>query len=151
MRRTMSCFRTWRPTCRASATPAQPLLVESHCLRKYDPLSDAKFQQGRQLVAIDQPPYHAGEAGRGAVEIDVLRDAAGVGAGVALTGPRSRTTGGVLLPSASMWVRNICVYGDRLFEENTSHRPFGEKLCHEFMSGVLQRIGCAVPPARGTM
>ena len=25
-------------------------------------------------------------------------------------------------------------------EENTSQRPFGEKLCHEFIKGVLQRI-----------
>ena len=43
------------------------------------------------------------------------------------------------------------MYGDRLFEENTSQRPFGEKLCQEFMSGVLQRIRRASPPSAGTM
>ena len=46
-----------------------------------------------------------------------------------------------------MCVRNICVYGDRLLEENTSQRPLGEKLCQEFISGVLQRIVAAAPPA----
>ena len=39
----------------------------------------------------------------------------------------------------------------RLFDENTIHRPFGEKLCHEFISGVLQFISRAFPPAAGTM
>jgi hypothetical protein len=43
------------------------------------------------------------------------------------------------------------VYGDRPFEEKTSHRPFGEKLCHEFMRGVLARIRRAAPPWAGTM
>ena len=37
------------------------------------------------------------------------------------------------------------------FEEKTSHRPLGEKLCHEFISGVLQRIRRAWPPSTGTM
>src|SRR5450756_1557211 len=58
---------------------------------------------------------------------------------------------GLSLPASSRWVRNICVYGDRLLEENTSHRPLGEKLCQEFISGVLQRIGRAAPPPAGTM
>ena len=53
------------------------------------------------------------------------------------------------LPFSSMCVRNICVYGERLFDENTSQRPFGEKLCHEFISGVLQRISRASPPSAG--
>jgi hypothetical protein len=43
------------------------------------------------------------------------------------------------------------VYGERLFEENTSHRPFGEKLCHEFMSGVFDRMRRASPPRAGTI
>src|SRR3974390_1922787 len=55
------------------------------------------------------------------------------------------------LPSSSMCVRNICVYGERLFDENTSQRPFGEKLCQEFISGVLQRIFRASPPDAGTI
>src|ERR1017187_5917044 len=58
---------------------------------------------------------------------------------------------GLSLPSSSMWVRNICVYGERLLEENTSHRPFGEKLCHEFMSGVLHRMRRASPHCAGTI
>ncbi len=58
---------------------------------------------------------------------------------------------GLSLPSSSRCVRNICVYGDRLLEENTSQRPLGEKLCHEFISRVLQRISRATPPAAGTM
>jgi hypothetical protein len=51
-----------------------------------------------------------------------------------------------------MWVRNICVYGERLFDENTIQRPFGEKLCQEFISGVLA-VHEARPcrPAAGTM
>src|SRR5689334_21019445 len=60
-------------------------------------------------------------------------------------------TGGLSCPFSSMWVRNLCVYGERLFEENTSQRPLGEKLCHEFMSGVLHRIRRASPPSAGTM
>ena len=36
-------------------------------------------------------------------------------------------------------------------DENTSQRPLGEKLCHEFMWGVLQRMRRAGPPAAGTM
>jgi hypothetical protein len=54
---------------------------------------------------------------------------------------------GLSLPSSSMCVRYICVYGDRLFEENTSQRPLGEKLCQEFISGVLR--ACAAPPPLG--
>ena len=50
-----------------------------------------------------------------------------------------------------MWVRNIWVYGERLFEEKTSQRPLGEKLCQEFISGVLQRMRRAAPPPAGTM
>ena len=45
-----------------------------------------------------------------------------------------------------------CVFvGDRLFDENTIHRPFGEKLCHEFISFVLQRMRRASPPLAGTI
>src|ERR1035441_11078825 len=58
---------------------------------------------------------------------------------------------GLSLPSASRWVKNICVYGDRLFDEKTSQRPFGEKLCHEFICEVLALILRAVPPSNGTM
>src|ERR1022692_1198509 len=58
---------------------------------------------------------------------------------------------GLSLPSSSMWVRNICVYGDRLLEENTSQRPLGEKLCHEFIRDVLQSMRRATPPATGTI
>src|ERR1019366_4109323 len=58
---------------------------------------------------------------------------------------------GLSLPSASRWVKNICVYGDRLFDEKTSQRPFGEKLCQEFMRRVLQFMRRAAPPAAGTM
>ena len=36
-------------------------------------------------------------------------------------------------------------------EENTSQRPLGEKLCQEFMRGILQRIRRAWPPSAGTM
>ena len=50
-----------------------------------------------------------------------------------------------------MCVRYICVYGERLLDENTSQRPLGEKLCQEFMSGVLQRMRRASPPAAGTI
>src|ERR1022692_351170 len=58
---------------------------------------------------------------------------------------------GLSLPSASICVRYICVYGDRLLDENTSHRPLGEKLCHEFIRDVLHRMRRAGPPAAGTM
>src|SRR5205807_10016060 len=51
----------------------------------------------------------------------------------------------------AMCVRYICVYGDRPLEANTSHRPLGEKLCHEFISGVFARNRCAAPPSAGTM
>ena len=34
-------------------------------------------------------------------------------------------------------------------EEKTSQRPLGEKLCQEFISGVLQRIRRALPPCGG--
>ena len=61
------------------------------------------------------------------------------------------STGGVSFPCSSMWVRNICVYGVFTFEENTIQRPFGEKLCHEFMREVLQRISRASPPSAGTI
>src|SRR5260370_14400822 len=63
----------------------------------------------------------------------------------------SMRIGGLSRPSLSMWVRNIRVYGDQLFEEKTSHRPLGEKLCQEFISDVLQRISRALPPCAGTM
>jgi hypothetical protein len=36
-------------------------------------------------------------------------------------------------------------------EENTNQRPLGEKLCQEFISGVLQVMRRASPPAAGTM
>ena len=49
---------------------------------------------------------------------------------------------GLSLPSSSMCVRYICVYGERALEENTSQRPLGEKLCQEFM----QRGVAAHPP-----
>lgn len=58
---------------------------------------------------------------------------------------------GLSSPFSSMCVRYICVYTDRPLEENTSHRPFGEKLCHEFIRGVLDRNRWAVPPLKGTM
>src|SRR5271165_5613034 len=58
---------------------------------------------------------------------------------------------GVSFPCSSICVKYICVYGDLLFDENTSQRPFGEKLCHEFISAVLQFIRRAVPPAAGTI
>jgi hypothetical protein len=35
--------------------------------------------------------------------------------------------------------------------EKTIQRPFGEKLCHEFMSFVLHRISRASPPSTGTI
>src|ERR1035438_8957509 len=63
----------------------------------------------------------------------------------------SMKMGGLSRPSSSMWVRNICVYGERLLEENTSQRPLGEKLCQEFIKSVLQSMRRAVPPAAGTM
>ena len=56
---------------------------------------------------------------------------------------------GLSLPSSSRCVRNICVYGERLLEENTSQRPLGEKLCQEFISGVLQRMRRACAARRG--
>jgi hypothetical protein len=43
------------------------------------------------------------------------------------------------------------VYGERALEENTSHRPFGEKLCHEFIRSVFECKRRAAPPANGTM
>src|SRR5664279_4536854 len=58
---------------------------------------------------------------------------------------------GLSLPSSSMWVRNICVYGERLLDEKTSQRPLGEKLCQEFMGDILARIRRAAPPAAGTI
>ena len=58
---------------------------------------------------------------------------------------------GVSLPFSSMCVKNICVYGVRLFDENTIQRPFGEKLCHEFISDVLHVISRALPPIAGTI
>src|ERR1035441_2895438 len=54
----------------------------------------------------------------------------------------------VTLPSR--WVKNIWVYGGRLFDQKTSQRPFGEKLCQEFMRRVLQFMRRASPPAAGT-
>ena len=50
-----------------------------------------------------------------------------------------------------MCVRYICVYGERLLDEKTSQRPLGEKLCQEFISGVLHFISRASPPCNGTM
>jgi hypothetical protein len=43
------------------------------------------------------------------------------------------------------------VYGDRLLDEKTIQRLFGEKLCQEFISDVLHFMRRAVPPAAGTM
>jgi hypothetical protein len=37
------------------------------------------------------------------------------------------------------------------FDENTSQRPFDEKLCHEFIRGVLARSRLASPPPAGMM
>src|ERR1700691_6812036 len=59
--------------------------------------------------------------------------------------------GGLELPSSSRCVRYICVYGERAFEEKTSQRPLGEKLCHEFISEVLARRRRATPPSNGTI
>src|SRR5512135_2332889 len=58
---------------------------------------------------------------------------------------------GLSLPPSSIWVRYICVYGDLLLEANTNQRPFGEKLCQEFMSAVLHFIRRACPPPVGTI
>ena len=32
---------------------------------------------------------------------------------------------------------HLFVYGPRLLDENTSHRPLGEKLCQESIRGVF--------------
>jgi hypothetical protein len=37
------------------------------------------------------------------------------------------------------------------FEENTSQRPFEEKLCQEFIRGVFARSRRASPPSAGMM
>lgn len=58
---------------------------------------------------------------------------------------------GLELPSLSLCVRYICVYGDRALDKNTSHRPLGEKLCHEFIGDMLDRRRRATPPSNGTM
>src|SRR5664280_2579250 len=58
---------------------------------------------------------------------------------------------GLSLPFASRWVRYICVYGDLALDENTSQRPLGEKLCHEFIRGVFDRMRRACPPSAGTI
>ncbi len=58
---------------------------------------------------------------------------------------------GVLLPSASMCVRYRRVYTEGDFDEKTSQRPFGEKLCHEFITGRLLRRGRSTPPPTGTI
>src|ERR1017187_4653723 len=60
-------------------------------------------------------------------------------------------TGGLSLPSLSMCVRYIWVYGERALEENTIQRPLGEKLCQEFISRVLHFIKRAWPPLNGTI
>src|ERR1022692_3098116 len=59
----------------------------------------------------------------------------------------SMRIGGLSCPFSARCVRYICVYGDRLLDEKTIHRPFGEKLCHEFMSGRFARIRRGWPPA----
>src|ERR1022692_3725904 len=59
----------------------------------------------------------------------------------------SMRIGGLSCPFSARCVRYICVYGDRLLDEKTIHRPFGEKLCHEFMSGRFARIRRGSPPA----
>src|SRR5664279_3865879 len=58
---------------------------------------------------------------------------------------------GLSLPSASMCVNMSCVKGDRPFDEKASQRPFGEKVCQEFIVGVLQFISRALPPWKGTI
>src|ERR1019366_4378566 len=58
---------------------------------------------------------------------------------------------GGVVAAASMWVSINCVKGDRDFDENASHRPFGENVCHEFISDVLHFIRRALPPSNGTM
>src|ERR1017187_8309266 len=58
---------------------------------------------------------------------------------------------GVSRPSGSICVRNICVSGERLLEENTSQRPLGEKLCQEFIRDVLHFMRRATPPLNGTI
>jgi hypothetical protein len=50
---------------------------------------------------------------------------------------RSSRTGGLSLPSSSMWVRKSCVYAVLTFDENTSQRLFDDQLCQEFMRAVL--------------
>src|ERR1017187_6744770 len=63
----------------------------------------------------------------------------------------STRTGGVSFPLASTCVRYNCVYGDRLLEEKAIQRPLGEKVCHEFICGVLHFMRRASPPSKGTM
>src|ERR1035438_2312647 len=63
----------------------------------------------------------------------------------------STRMGGVSFPLGSTCVRYNCVYGDRLFDEKAIQRPFGEKVCHEFISGVLHFISRASPPSEGTI
>src|ERR1019366_2656597 len=58
---------------------------------------------------------------------------------------------GLSLPFSSMWARNNWVNSERPFEENASQRPFGEKVCQEFIRDWLQFIRRAVPPSNGTM
>ena len=50
-----------------------------------------------------------------------------------------------------MCVKYIWVNRERPFDEKTIQRPFGEKLCQEFMREVLQLSRRAVPPSKGTM
>ena len=61
--------------------------------------------------------------------------------GTRIAGPAS--------PFSSIWVRNIWVNGVNPLDEKTSHLPFGEKLCQEFMSGKLHWSSRALPPPAG--
>src|SRR5215469_16235328 len=58
---------------------------------------------------------------------------------------------GESFPLASMCVSMSWVYADLAFEENAIHLPFGENVCHEFISDRLQFIRRAFPPSKGMM
>nr|AIF26356.1 hypothetical protein [uncultured bacterium fosmid pJB190D12_contig II] len=66
---------------RAARRSVRRLLRVAHRLREHDPLIGAQLERGRELAPVDEPPDHAGEAGRCAVQVDVLGDEAGVGGG----------------------------------------------------------------------
>ena len=62
---------------------------------------------------------------------------------------RDNNTGGLSLPSLSMCVRKISVYGVLTFEENNNHLLLGDQLCQELNRARLQVISRATPPEEG--